>query len=51
MIIIMRMSQGKGIVDDTGLVNTATRTQEVTKGLTYNPYHPVSHAMPETSTP
>ena len=48
---IMRMSRGKRITDDIGLVNTVARMQRVTEGLTYNLYHLTRHAMLEASTP
>ena len=47
----MRLSQGKGIVDDVGLVNTVARTKGVTEGLVYNLYHPIRHTLPEEGTP
>ena len=50
MEIIMRMSRGRGIADGIGSMNTIARTQWVTNGLVYNPYHLVEHTMPEAST-
>ena len=49
MEIIMKMSRGKGIADETGLVSTVARMQGVIEGPVYNPYHPSVHAMPEVS--
>ena len=43
----MRLSRAKGIVYDVGSMNTTTRTQGVTEGPVYNPYHPIRHTMPE----
>ena len=51
MEIIMKLSQGKRIVDDTRSVNTITRTQAVTKDPIYNSYHLAGHVMPDTSIP
>ena len=45
MEIIMKMSRGKRIADDTGLVNTTVRTLRVTEGLAYNPYHLAGHPI------
>ena len=49
MEIIMKMSQGKGIVDDAGSINTTSRTQGVTEIPTYTYYHFTGHAMPNTN--
>ena len=49
--VIMRLSQRKRMADDAGSMNTTARTQWVTEGPMYNPYHSVSHTMPEVGTP
>ena len=51
MEVIMRLSRGKRVVDDAGLVNMGIRTQGVTEGPVYNPYNPVGHEMLKVGTP
>ena len=48
--VIMRLSRGKKIVDDVGSMNIDARTQRVTEGLVYNPYHLVGQTIPEVGT-
>ena len=43
--VIMRLSQVNGVVDNPNFVNTATRVQGVTKGLTYPPASPTMLEM------
>ena len=51
MEVIMRLSRGKGVVDDASSVNTIARTQGVTEGSVYNPYNHVGHTTPKVGTP
>ena len=47
MQVIIRLSQDKGVVDDVGSMNTATRVQGVTDDLVY---HPNNIVMPKVGT-
>ena len=51
MDIIIKMSRGKGVVDDSRSVNTIPEIQMVMEGLVYSPCPTTSHSLLKMSMP